>query len=58
MRWGALALALLFSVPSEAQEVDVRGGEHIGFSRLLLEFQKRPQWWIERIEDGLAVRNR
>lgn len=41
----ALAVALT-AMPSIAQTVAVRSGEHQGFSRLVLEFPSRPDWTL------------
>lgn len=43
-----LALALLLAGPAAAQTVTVRGGEHEGFTRLVLDLPRATDWALER----------
>ena len=51
----ALSLTLL-PLAATAETVRVRAGEHAGFTRVVLEFDRRPDWTAGRVEDGYAVR--
>ena len=52
-------LGFLFTfVPAvaSAEVVDIRSGEHDGFSRLAIEFDETPEWIMGRTETGYAIR--
>lgn len=51
----ALVLSLL-ALPSLAQTVLVRSGEHEGFTRLVLDFPERVAWQTTPRADGIALR--
>jgi hypothetical protein len=53
----ALALALAAAVPAAAEEGGpIRGGEHAGFTRLVLQVDPRTEWSLETGADRATVR--
>ncbi|MXQ08166.1 hypothetical protein GQ651_09960 [Alphaproteobacteria bacterium GH1-50] len=52
----AVLLAILAAAPAWAVQVSVRAGEHNGFTRVVLEFDERPDWTAGRVDGGYAVR--
>ncbi|MFD2172955.1 hypothetical protein [Rhodobacter lacus] len=57
MRFLALFLAGLLALasPGAAQQIDVRSGEHDGFSRLVFMFPPGTGWSTERVEGGYRL---
>jgi hypothetical protein len=49
-----IAAAAVWPLAAVAEEVPIRSGEHAGFSRLVLEFDERPQWSL-RVAEGRAT---
>ena len=56
MRVATTVLLCLVALPAAAQDIYVRAGEYDGFSRLVIEFSARPDWRIEEIAEGIALR--
>jgi len=54
----ALLFALLILTPCTlgAQSVPVRSGEHVDFSRLVLDFSERQNWEFGRVPEGYELR--
>lgn len=51
-----LLLGMAIALPAFAQPVQVRSGEHEGFTRLVLDFPAAIEWEFGRIEDGYTFR--
>jgi len=52
-----ITLALIYlTLPSAAQTVSIRSGEHDSFSRLTLELPERIEWTIEQVDQRAYIR--
>ncbi len=56
IRLVAVLAALAFAVPAAAETVQVRSGEHPGFSRLVVQLARPAGWTFGRTEGGYALR--
>ena len=56
MKFWVVIILSLFAAPAAARDIYVRAGEYEGFSRLVIEYSARPDWRIEDIAEGVALR--
>ena len=56
LAWAAVLAGLLAPVPALAQAVRVTGGDHVDFTRIVIEFPAPVDWKVGRTADGYELR--